>query len=74
MLYVLYLLVLAHHIITCFLWLLFSYEKYWVPPKDFGYLIFDYMETATIEYSFFENYLMMIYYATFVFNMVDVAP
>ena len=74
MMYVLYLLVLFHHIIACFLWFIFSLEKYWVPPKAFGFLIFDFMETATIEYSLLENYFLMFYHATFVFNMVDVAP
>ena len=74
MIFVLYLLTLYHHVIACFLWFIFSIEKYWVPPKDFGYLVFDYMETATIEYSLLENYLVMLYHATFIFNGVDVAP
>ena len=37
-LYVLFLLFLFHHLIACSLWDLFSLEKYWIPPKDFGYL------------------------------------
>lgn len=37
-LYVLFLLFLFHHMLACILWFLFSFEKYWVPPKDFGYL------------------------------------
>ena len=57
-----------------FLWFIFSLEKYWVPPKDFGYMIFDFMDTATVEYSLLENYFLMFYHATFVFNMVDVTP
>ena len=74
MIFVLYLLTLYHHVIACFLWFIFSIEKYWVPPKDFGYLVFDYMETATVEYSLMENYLVMLYHSTFIFNGVDVAP
>ena len=38
MLYVLYLLFLFHHMIACSMWFIFSIERYWVPPKDFGYL------------------------------------
>ena len=74
MMYVLYLLVLYHHLIACFLWFLFSYEKFWVPPKEFGNLFFDYVETATIEHSFSLTYFNMFYHSTFVFNMIDVAP
>lgn len=45
-LYVLFLLFLFHHMLACILWFLFSFEKYWVPPKDFGYLQLDFMEAA----------------------------
>ena len=74
MVYILYLLILYHHVIACFLWFSFKHHKQWVPPKDFGYLIFDYMETNTVLYSLLENYMMMFYYSCFIFNGVDIAP
>ena len=73
-LYTLFLLFLFHHLIACLLWYLFSLEKYWIPPKDFGYLQLDYMQTAPFVNSIEQNYFLMFYHATFIFNMVDVAP
>ena len=73
-LYVLFLLFLFHHMLACALWFIFSIEKYWVPPKDFGYLQLDFMEVAPFENTLAQNYFLMFYHATFIFNMVDVAP
>ena len=46
----------------------------WVPPKDFGYMIVDYMETNTVDYTMLENYMVMFYYSCFIWNGVDIAP
>ena len=34
----------------------------------------DFMEVAPQENSLIQNYFLMLYHATFIFNMVDVAP
>lgn len=34
----------------------------------------DFMEAAPSDNSLVQNYFLMIYHATFIFNMVDVAP
>ena len=34
----------------------------------------NYMEDAVTEIPFFKNYVNMVYYATFAFNLIDIAP
>ena len=62
------------HVVACILWKLFMQDKVWVPPKEFGGMNLNYMEDAALLNPFFHNYISMVYYATFAFNLIDIAP
>ena len=73
-LFILLLLTLYMHVIACILWKLFSQDKVWIPPKEFGEMNINYMEDALINTELVKNYFVMVYYATFAFNLIDIAP
>ena len=73
-LFILLLLGLYMHVIACILWKLFSQDKVWIPPKEFGEINTDYMGDALQDQAFIRNYFVMVYYATFAFNLIDIAP
>ena len=62
------------HVIACILWKLFSQDKVWIPPKEFGEMNINYMDDALINTELVKNYFVMVYYATFAFNLIDIAP
>ena len=73
-LFILLLLTLYMHVIACILWKLFSQDKVWIPPKEFGELNINYMDDALLNTKLIRNYFVMVYYATFAFNLIDIAP
>ena len=72
--YILYLLIFYMHFVACILWIIFKIDKVWVPPVYFGDLRFKFMEETEKSTDILNTYFLMVYHATFSFNLVDIAP